>query len=65
MSCEEWMAQLRHFVSGGPSSRFVGDASPAEALPETLQAEFSTDPEKHKPVRGPVLAWKAMTGGKA
>ena len=28
MSCEEWMARLRRSVSGGPSSRFVGELPP-------------------------------------
>ena len=28
MSCEAWMARLRHSVSGGPSRRFVGELPP-------------------------------------
>ena len=32
MSCEEWMAWLRHSVSGGPSRRFVGDPVPGRRV---------------------------------
>ena len=32
MSCEEWMAWLRHSVSGGPSRRFVGDPAPGRRV---------------------------------